>query len=801
MSENRIVGRDVAPGDLVAKITGRARYSEDFRADGMLFAKMLLSPMPRARVRRIDARRALAMEGVVAIATAEDAPEVSGVQEPVFSDEPLYQGQPILAVAAVDEATAAEAIARIRVDLQPLPFVLDPMESLHPGGPDGRDGMNAFRGQEPVRLKWTRAQFDRAAAGEFPHDAEVTDEWAYGELEEAFARSALVLEQPIVHQSQTHHPLESRSAMAYWSNGKLFLHCSTQSVSQTKRAHAALLGIEEEDLVLISEYCGGAFGSKIRGTVTDLVPAILSRKAGGRPVMMRITREEETFIGRARAGLSGWTRVGFAADGKVLAIDLMLLQDNGPFGRQGDYLSAGSMISLAVQPEAMRFRGIPVVTNTPPKAAQRAPGGVQVIAMFQPILDMAARELGVDRLEMMARNAPTHDSVFGGNASTLTSAYAREAVELGGRVFNWAEKRALSGQERDGKVLGVGLSLAPYTAGSSGWDGLLVILPDGTVRVHQGIGNLGTHSMFDTARAAAEVLGVEWDRVEVVWGDSGRGLPWSSTQSGSQTTFAHTRANHAAAVHARRLLQELAALELGGSPDQYEVSGGRVFRRGAPGTGMSLAEAAQRAIARGGRFSGEELPEDINVMTAHAARRLAGQGLVAAARDNYPRDGAIQSFVVAFAVVALDRETGMIEVKELMGVADCGTVLHPRNLAAQVHGGIIQGASVARFERWAFDTQWGVNANRRFYTAKPTSILDVPVSMDFAAVGLPDPQTPLGAKGIGEPPICAGAGAMASAIMDAMGGVYIGRTPMSPDRILMALEGRTPAYGPVRLQI
>lgn len=801
MADFRIIGTDIAPKDLVAKITGRARYAEDFRVDGMLFGKMLLSPMPRARVRRIDAREALAMEGVVAICTAEDAPEISGVQEPVFTDEPLYQGQPILAVAAVDEATAAEAIARIRVDLEPLPFILDPIDSLRPGSPNGRSQGNVYRAQEVETLKWSADIMSRAESGEFPQDAEVTDEWSYGDLDAAFAASALILEEPIVHQSQTHHPLESRSAMAYWQNGKLFLHCSTQSVSQTKRAHAAALGLEEEDLVIISEYCGGGFGSKIRGTVTDLVPALLSRKANGRPVMMRITREEETYIGRARCGLQGWTRIGFRADGKVLGIDLMLLQDNGPFGRQGDYLSAASMISLAVQPEAMRFRGIPVVTNTPPKAAQRAPGGVQVIAMYQPLLDLAARQLGVDRLAMAGINAPTHDSTFGGNASTLTSAYAREAVELGGQVFNWAEKSRLSGRVDGTRVTGVGISLAPYTAGSSGWDGLLVILPDGTLRVHQGIGNLGSHSVMDTARAAAELLGVEWDQVEVVWGDTGKGLPWSSTQSGSQTTFAHTRANHAAAEHARQLLREIAARDLGGAPEGYDVGGGRVFRRGAPGTGMTLARAAQRAIELGGRYSGQEVPEDINVMTQHAVRMVAGEGLVAAAKDNYPRQGSIQSFVVAFAVVELDRETGAVDLKEFMAVTDAGTVMHPRNLAAQVHGGIIQGASIARFERWAFDPQWGVNANKRFYTAKPTSILDIPTELDFGAVDLPDPQTPIGAKGIGEPPICAGAGAMASAIMDAMGGLYLGRTPMSPDRILMALESRSPAYGPLRMHL
>lgn len=797
MSDQALFKQNYAAKDLIPKITGRARYSEDFRAEGMLFAKLLLSPMPHARVRRIDTRAALNVEGVVAVATAEDAPEVAPPVEPALTNNPLYQGQPIAAVAAVDEWAAARGVEALRAELTSLPFVLDPLEGLRPGSPNARSEGNVLRGQEHETLKWSGSVFRRAEQGEFPQAAEVTDDWSFGDVEDAFARADLVIEEPILHQSQTHHPLEPRSAMAYWRNGKVYLHCSTQSVSQTKRAMATALQMEEEDVIIIGEYCGGGFGSKIRGTVTDLIPAILSRKAQ-RPVMMRVTRDEETYFGRARPGLQGWTRIGFRSDGRVLAIDSLLLQENGPFNRQGDINMWANVVSLTYQPEAMRHRGVAVVTNTPPKSAQRAPGGVQATAMMQPIMDRAARQLGIDPLAMLRINAPSGRALVGPNRAEVTSAFVREALDLGANLFGYEEKKHLSGRVEGSRVTGVGVAWAPFVAGSSGWDGLMVIRPDGKLYVHQGIGNLGSHSVLDTARVAAGALGLEWDQVEVVFGDTSRGLPWSSTQSGSQTTFAHTRSNHAAAQDALAKLREIAAQDLGGSPEQYEVGGGRVFRRGNPSSGISLGQAAERAIALGGKYAGYEPAEDLNEMTVHAVAMVAGQGLVAAAKDNYPHDGGVWSHVACFCLVEVDRETGMVVVKELMGTTDCGTVMHPRNLQAQVHGGIVQGASIARFERWVFDSRWGVNANKRFYTAKPASILDFPLETAFAAVDLPDPQSPVGAKGIGEPPICAGAGAMACAIADALGGHDFMRTPLGPDRIVMALEGRAPAYGPLQ---
>ena len=794
----KLIGQDISPPDLVAKITGRAKYSEDFRADGMIFAKLLLSPMPHCRVRRIDASAALAMEGVFGMLTADDVPAVDAPGEPCLTNEPLYEGEAILAIAAVDETTAAEAIELIQIDYEPLPFVLNPLDSLHPDGPNGRLEGNTRVGREIKTIKWTQEDFDIAGPEKMPM-GEPSDEWSVGDIEKGFSEAKVILDETVVHQSLTHHPMEPRSTMAYWKNGKIYMHTSTQSVARTRAALANMLDLDLEDVVLVGEFCGGGFGSKISGSPIMQVPAHLSRKLN-RPVMLRITRYEENYLGRARPGMQARIKIGFREDGRITALDIYALGDGGPYGTN-DHMSGGSTASLAYQPLNQRQRGVGVYTNTPPKAAQRGPGGAQYIGMLEPLMDKAARELGIDRLDLRRINAPDGNSVFGPRQGGLTSVHVKEAIEKGVELFGWNERIQRSGQLNGTKKTGIGLAVSPYTAGSTGFDGLLVIRPDGKLQIHQGIGNLGTHSIADTGRAAADVLGLQWKDCEIVWGDTSRHLPWSSVQAGSQTTFAHTRANHAAGMDAKRKLQQIAALDLGGSPSDYETSDGRVFHRSNPSRGMSLGAAAERAISLGGTYSGAEPAEDLNDMTKMAVRGLEGKGLVVAARDNYPREGAIQSWVVGFAEVEVDVETGQVDLINYTGVADVGTVLHPRSLRAQGLGGSIQGMGIAMSQKWVFDPVWGVSFANRLYTARPPGMLDVPLDMDWAAVEIPDPQNPVGAKGIGEPPVGAGSAALTSAIADALDGRCLCRTPLTADVILAEIEGLEPAYGPLDLHV
>jgi CO/xanthine dehydrogenase Mo-binding subunit len=262
-----------------------------------------------------------------------------------------------------------------------------------------------------------------------------------------------------------------------------------------------------------------------------------------------------------------------------------------------------------------------------------------------------------------------------------------------------------------------------------------------------------------------------------------------------------TRANHAGASDLKRKLQELAARELGGSPDEYELGNERVYRRGNPGRGLSYAQAARRAIELGGKYDGHELPEDINGATRTAAAGLAGLGVMGVAKDNYPRDGTTYSFVVGFAEVEVDVETGKVTLVDYLGVGDVGTVVNPRSLLAQINGGSCLGIAHALFQKLVYDPQYGLSLGRRFHYTKPLTILDIPSRLQAAALNMPDPETPVGARGVGEPPVGAGIGSVLNAIADAVGVDVFRRAPVTSDIILMSLENGRRTHEPLHAHL
>jgi len=791
------LGVDFTPHDVVAKVTGEAKYAEDFRAEGMVFARLLTSPYPHATVRRIDATEALKIPGVVGILTADEVKNPAEPEAPLLTNEPRWVGAPILLVAAEDETTAQDAIEKIRIDYEPHPFSVDPLASLHPDRPDARrDGNVGAAGVKFQTLKWTKDDFDRAEKGRMPM-GKAAQEWQYGDIDKGFADAKLVLEETFVHASNSHHSMEPRSAMAYWQNGKCYAHVSSQSQSFIHPALAGMIGIPPTDLVLIAEYCGGGFGSKGGAYPIQALPALMSKKIN-RPVMLRISRAEEYYHGSARLGFQGQVKLGFAADGRLLAADIYIVQENGAVQSFFDFRNAADALSLVYQPESMRWRGMPVFANSPLRSAQRGPGYNQLVHIIEPLVDKAARQLGVDRLAIRLLNAPGMNGGVGPKRDPVSSCYLKDALQKGAEIFGWEERKARSGRRNGSKVTGVAIGQAYHPSGFFGFDGLVCITPDGKLHIHNGVGNLGTFSHSSTSRIAAEVLKVDWDDCIIERGDSRRHLPWNIGQFGSNTNFTMARTNYVAAMDALTKLKEIAAKQLGGNPDQYDVDGKRVFRKGSPGSGMTYAQAAQAAIKLGGKYDGHELPGDINPMTKESATALAGTGLVGVAKDNLPVKGAPSAFAAAFIELELDVETGKYAILEYVAVADCGTVIHPAGLETQIKSGGIQGISVCGLERIVYDPQNGLPASVGFYQAKPATYGDAPKLMKVIGVDKEDPSSPLGTKGIGEPLLgCAGS-ALLCAISDALGGHVFNRTPVVADMIINQAAGRPQSHGPLQ---
>lgn len=800
----KLVGKNFTPHDVVAKVTGQAKYAEDFRADGMVFCRLLLSPMPHARVRNIDTAEALKIPGVLGILTPDDVTPMPDPLPPILAKEPMYIGQPILAVAAVDETTAQDAIEKIKVDLEPLPYTVDPMQSLFPGGPNARNEVNVgFAGfpgipETPLQtFKWSAADFAKTGDAQLP-EGKTPEEWNYGDVQAGFAQSKLVLDETFVTASISHHSMEPRSCMAYWENGKCFVYGSSQSHTFIIPTLARLIGIKPEDVVLIAENCGGGFGSKGNAYPVMAIPALMSKKIG-KPVMMRISRAEEYFVGSGRSGFQGRIKLGFRADGRLLAADLLIVQESGAHTGFWDYRNAGDAVSLVYQPLAMRWRGVPVYTNTPTRTAQRGPGFNQIVCATEPLIDKAARQLGVDRLAIRLMNAPESGAKLGGQRSPITSAYLKDALAKGAARFKWNDKKKLSGKRTGPKVTGIAVGQAYHPAGFSGFDGLVRITPDGKLHIHTGVGNLGTFSHSATARIAAEVLKYDWENTILERGDSRRNLPWNIGQFGSNTSFTMSRTNYVAAMDAVAKLKEIAAQDLGGKPDQYDIDGTRVFQKSNPAKNLTYAAAAQRAIELGGKYSGKEMPGDINPITKASVTALAGTGLIGVAKDNLPVGGQTAAFAVSFIEIELDLETGQHKIVDFLSLADCGTVIHPAGLATQIKGGAVQGFGMACLEHLVYDPQNGLPATVGLHQAKPATYLDVPLVMQTDAVDKPDPMSPLGTKGVGEPLMGCAAAALLCAISDALGGHVFNRTPVSPDMIVNFTAGRTQSHKPLQV--
>lgn len=712
MADYTLVGKNFTPPDIHAKVTGAAKYSEDFQAEGMLHAKLVVSPMPHARVRSIDTSAAMKMKGVVAIITPDDVPQFPPPVDPILYKEPVYAGAPIAAVAAESEQIAAAAVEAIKVDLEQIPHVVDPLDSLYPGGPNAFTGGNVANIRLPLQtVKWSAADYSGLDDGKMPM-GKPAEEWHYGDLDAGFKKAKVIIERSFQTGATSHHSLETRSNMSYWQNGKCYVHASMQSQSFPVPYTARTLGIKPEDLVFIAEFCGGGFGSKGTGYPMAAISGHLSKKANGRPVMLRVTRAEEYANGSGRAGFQGWAKVGFAENGRITALDVFVVQDNGPNIGFWDFRNVGMAAEIVYQPEAMRWRGISVLTNTPPRGPQRGPGENQTAMTFEPLLDEAARALGMDRLEIRRINAPDNNGFQGENAKgELTSAYLKDALAKGGEIFKWVEKKKLSGQRNGHKVIGVGIGSAYHAGGSSGFDGIVRILPDGKLYVHTGAGNLGTYSYASSSRVAGEVLGYDWDRVVIVRGRSDRHLPWMIGQFGSNTTYTASRGTYVAAVDAKNKLMAIAATVLGGSPDDYELKNEKVVHKTDATKSLSFADAAKKAIELGGKYSGKEMPPDINPLTKASVTALAGSGLIGVAKDKLPKRGIVPALVTGFCMIELDSETGEFEIKEYLGVADCGTVLHPDGLQSQMFGGAMMGFGLATTEHIVYDHHLGLPAN------------------------------------------------------------------------------------------
>lgn len=761
-----VVGRGVTRYDAPDKVTGRARYTADHRLPGMLYGRILGSPVAHGRIVRLDASRARALPGVHAVITGADVPDAWYGVSPARYDEQIlcrdrvrYVGDEVAAVAAVDAETAARALALIEVEYEELPAVFDPEAAMAPGAP-------LIHPENP----------------RYANNVNTRVDWDFGDVERGFAEADHVREQRFVGNRTYQSPMEPHAALARWEPhaNRLTLWASTQTPHYLHRSLSLTLGIPMGDIRVIRPAVGGGFGAKAEATPLDFCAAILSRKTG-RPVMMEYTREEmfRHFRGRHKQYID--LKIGVRRDGTITAVQQRVVLDGGAYTSFGVITAyyAGSMLPTLYRMPNYRYEGLRVYTNLPASGAFRGHGVPQPRFAFESLLDMIAEDLGIDPIEIRLRNA-MQPNTRTCNALDISSCEFTATLERAREVSGWREKR---GRLPRGRGIGVGcggfVSGAGYPIYRSDFphsNAMIRVHEDGTaVSLHIAAAEIGQGSDTVLVQIAAEELGIPYERVWLAECDSTLS-PLDLGSYSSRVTLMGGNAVRDAARRVKAQVLEAAGRELGCDPGALVARGGRIAVADFPEVGMDWAAAARLAFARGGPVVGTGL---------YQPPRNLGGGFKGGTVGTSPA----YSFSTAVAEVTVDLETGYVTVDRFTDFSDAGTVINPITFHGQVEGSIVMGLGETLLEDMV-TTPAGAFANPTLHDYLIPTIREVP-EIVTAAVESYEPRGPFGAKEIGEGSLLPVLGAIANAIYDACG-VRITELPITPEKILDGLKGRSP---------
>ncbi len=737
----RTVGQATPRVDGRERVSGTARYTYDVQLPGMIYAAVLRSPHPHARITRIDTGAAQALPGVRAVLTHENAPPINwyGKASKLFDPTLRHVGEEVAAVAADSLDIARAALALIVVEYETLPYVLDPEAAMQPDAPQVHPDGNVL--------------MDDGAPG---------DRYSRGDLAHGLKDADVVVEGTWRTSAQMHNSLETHGAVAAWEGDNLTVYESTQYLYGVRSRVAGALGIPQNKVHVIENYMGGGFGSKL-GTRKQTVIAALLARAAGRPVHLMLDRREENLVTGHRSPSIQRIKIGARRDGTLTAIQLDGICQIGAYGAWAPAL-AGPFKELYACPN-VQTSVIGVRTNTDSMVAFRAPGYVEGTVGLEGALDELAKQLGMDPLELRLKNYSETNPTGGPD---YTSKHLRTCYERGAAMFDWAGRRAQTAADRTanpGSHLRRGVGLASQVWGGGGGpptQALVRLNSDGTVDVYSGTQDIGTGTRTVMAQIAAEALGFALDQVRMHLGDT-VSSPYATLSGGSSTVPSVGPAVRMAAEEARQQLLQIAATFMDTSSDKLDIRDGYVVRQNDPDRKMALQD----------------------VFDEMGDYQIIGKGF----RGPNP-NAPINTWGAQFCEVEVDTITGRVRVVRVVAVHDIGRAINPLTLRSQFEGGILQGLGLALTEERIIDPQTGIPLNPDLEGYKLPTIADLP-QIDVAWIGTPDTAANhIGAKGAGEPPIIPTAAAIANAVADSLG-TRLYTLPLTPARVLTAWhEGR-----------
>ena len=764
----RLVGRSPRKVDGMSKVTGATKFADDLSMPRMLHCKLHRSPVAHAKIVSVDTSEAEAVPGVVAVITGECMPIPFGIL-PVSQDEHAlcrdrvrFVGDPVAAVAAVDEETAFEAAMKIKVVYEPLKAVFTPQEALKTPEPRIHDYGDEGNVHKKISME-------------------------FGDVEQGFSEADQVFDDVFFFEGNTHLPMEQHATLAWRDpDGKLTVWSSTQTPHYLHRAMSKVLEMPPSRVRIVACPNGGGFGGKSDPFNHEIVVGKLSMLTN-RPVKIALTREEVFYCHRGRHPVLMRFKTGVKQDGSITAMACKTLLDGGAYGSYGvaSTYYTGALQTVTYKVPHYRFDGVRCFTNKPPCGPKRGHGTPQPRFGLEVQLDKIAERLGLDPAELRLRTLqPAHalTANFLKIGSMGLGACIRKVVEASG----WKDKFRKLPRGR-----GVGLACSSYISGAGlpiYWNALphsgvqLKVDRGGGVTVFCGETEIGQGSDTILAQCVAEVLGLDLLDLRVVVGDTDL-TPVDLGSYSSRVTMMMGNAAIQAAERARELIAKAVSEKTKVPVAQLEFAGGRVFDVSDPTgkTSMSFAEAAVVAEAKWGTLGtvGSYTPPP-----SPGRYRGAGVGPSPA-----------YSYSAAVVEVEASEDTGMVTVKKVWVAHDIGRAIHKAMTVGQVEGGVYMGLGEALMEEMSYrPNRFGVHKMPSMLEYKSLTTMEMP-EVETHLVEDPDPNGPFGGKEVGQGPLLPMMPAVANAVYDALR-VRVDEIPVSPEKVLRALASKDRRFGP-----
>lgn len=747
------VGKSVKRVDAVAKVTGRARYTDDFFRPGMLVAAYLRSTIASGRVRKIDAGRAKRLPGVEAVFTYQDVPQIKYAtaghpfsRDPAHKDvadrllltrEIRYWGDEIAVVVAEDNMIAKSALKLIEVSYEEYKPLVLPEDALAEGAREIHAGSKNIIGESHYR--------------------------AGLKVEDALTESDAVLEGRYRTQITQHCHIENHIAYAYMDDLEhIVVVSSTQIPHIARRIVGEALGLPWGRIRVIKPYVGGGFGNK-QDVVLEPMAAFLTLKLGGRPVKLNLSREECMIGTRIRHPFILKLKTGVMKDGTLKALDIDVISNTGAYASHGHSVvgAAGAKTRYLYPRTSSRFHARTVYTNIPAAGAMRAYGTPQMMFALECMMEEAARDIGMDSVDFRLKNVARQGDVDPLTGMRFESCGIMECLQKGKELIRWEEKRTARSERQTGPIRsGLGVACFSYASGTypvcTEISGARIILnQDGSVHIQVGATEIGQGSDTIVAQMAAQTLGIPLAQVHVVSTQDTDVSPYDPGAYASRQAYVTSNAVFRAANELKAKILGHAGRMVDVPFDELDILNGNIIRHDAPdAVVMSLTAAALDAYYD--KEYGGQMTADVSFKT----------------RTNAP------TFGCTFVEVAVDVPLCKVSVKEIYNIHDSGVIINPVLARGQVHGGVAMGIAAGLYEQMLIDKESGYIYNNNFLDYKIPTVMDVPdIGCEFVETF--EPTSGYGNKSLGEPPIISPAPAIRNAILDATG-VRINELPMTP---------------------